>query len=135
MNTEIDELTTDDEALRESAFTTGKKPASRFNLRPLTALSLSWLQRNRVFDDEFGDMLQKTAAYTFIHSEPKGVVRSVVNNRADFLDAVDDWIDSNVKFHGELEPLAVEMNGALEVYMAASTAAQNPSPQGPTAKN
>lgn len=135
MTTEI-ELMTDDEALREAGMTAGPIRKAGFTLRPLSALTLSWLQRNRIFDDESGDMIQKTAAYAFIHSSPRADVQSVVNDRIQFLDAVDVWIEKHIKHHSELEPLSAEMNKAMETYLSSITAAANPNDPGiPQPKN
>lgn len=123
---------TDDEAIREIGFTDGPQKALGLTFRPVTALSLSWMQRNKVFADDFGDMLQKTAAYAYLHSADKIDIRGVVNDRLKFLEAVDEWMDSHVKHHTELEPVAKMMNDALEGYMAAITKPANPSsPNGP----
>lgn len=122
-----EELMTDDEALREIGMTEGPKKVSRFKLRPITALSLSWMQRNNLFDESFGDMLQKTAAFAFLHSEDKARIRSVVNDRIPFLSAVDEWLDENIKHHSELEPVSQEMTDSLDRYMAAITTSANPS--------
>ena len=122
-----DDLTLDDEITREIGFTDGPKRISKFTLRPLTVVSLSWLQRNRVLDDANGDMMQKTAAYAFLHSADKSVIRGVVNHRDAFLDAVDEWMEANISHHTELEPLSAEMNAAFDGYMAASTKAAYPS--------
>jgi len=122
-----DELKTDDEILREIGMTEGPRKVSRFKLRPVTALSLSWMQRNNLFDDEFGDMLMKTAAFAFLHCEDKSKIRSVVNDRLPFLGAVDEWMDENIKHHSELEPVSQEMTDALDRYMASVTTAANPS--------
>jgi hypothetical protein len=132
---ETEDLTTDDELTREAGMTAGNVVKGRFKMRPMTALSLSWLQRNRVFDDG-GDMMQKTAAYAFLHTEPKDEIRAVVNNPAAFADAVDEWIERNINHHTELEPVSEEMSDAVEHYMAATTTAANPSPGKPgAAKN
>lgn len=124
MNTE---LMTDDEALRMQGVTEGPKKIGKITLRPMTALSLSWLQRNRIFDDETGDTMSKTAAFVFLHSEPKDAIRSVVNDRNAFLDAVDEWIDRTVTHHNELEPYSEAMNDAMEQYLASASSASNPS--------
>jgi hypothetical protein len=130
------ELMTDDEALRDAGMTAGPIRKAGFTLQPLSALTLSWLQRNRIFDDESGDMIQKTAAYAFVHSSPSPIVRAVVNDRSEFLDAVDSWIEKNISHHSALEPLSEEMNKAIEVYLAATTTAANPNdPSIPQAKN
>jgi hypothetical protein len=122
-----DELKTDDAILREIGMTEGPRKVSRFKLRPVTALSLSWMQRNNLFDDECGDKLMKTAAFAFLHCEDKSKIRSVVNDRLPFLGAVDEWMDENIKHHSELEPVSQEMTDALDRYMASVTTAANPS--------
>lgn len=135
MQTEV-EMLTDDEALREAGMTDGPKHRAGFKLQPMSALTLSWLQRNHIFDDNGGDMIQKTAAYAFVHSSPKAEVRAVVNDRNEFLDAVDGWIEKHIKHHSELEPLSAEMNAAMETYLAATSTAARPSdPTGPQVKN
>jgi len=127
---------TDDEAMREAGMTAGPKRKSKFVLRPMTALSLSWLQRNQVFEDSTGDKLQKTAAYIYLHTEPKQDIRSVVNNHQDFLEAVDVWMETHITYHKELEPLSEEMSEAMNIYLAANTAATNKSDPGiPASKN
>lgn len=131
MNDTQEDLTTDDELLREQGITAGPVKKGKFKLRPMTALSLSWLQRNRIFDDGNGDMLQKTAAYAYLHTEPKEDIRAVVNDRASFLNAVDEWIEKHVSHHTVLEPISEEMNAAMESYLAASTTAANPSRPNP----
>lgn len=121
-----DDLKTDDEALRDQGMTDGTKamPSLKLKLRPLTALSLSWMQRNGLFDD--GDMVQKTAAFSYLHSADKTDIRAVVNDKAKFLDAVDEWIDENIQHHRQLEPIAEEMNKALMQYMAAVSSGGSP---------
>lgn len=120
------ELLTDDEALREQGMTLGDKKISGIKIRPMTALSLSWLQRNNVFGDD-GDSMQKTAAFVYLHSEPREVIRSVVNDRAAFLDAIDDWIEAKFPHHSQLSPYSELMGEAMNIYLAASsTAVQDP---------
>ena len=116
------ELLTDDEALREQGMTQGNKKISGITIRPMTALSLSWLQRNDVFGDD-GDSMQKTAAFVYLHSEPREVIRSVVNNRAAFLDAVDDWMESNFPHHFDLLPYTQQMTEVMNIYLASSSKA------------
>lgn len=132
-----DELNTDDEVIREIAMTDGPKKVSKFKLRPVDALSLSWMQRNRILDEtSTNDMIQRTAAFAYLHTAPRSEIRSVVNNPDAFLDAVDLWIEQNIKHHAELEPLSKEMTDAFDSYMAVATAAVNPSdPQVPGSKN
>jgi len=116
------ELMTDEEALREQGMTQGDKKISGITIRPMTALSLSWLQRNDVFGDT-GDSMQKTAAFVYLHSEPREVIRAVVNDRAAFLDAVDDWIEANFPHHTQLSPYSDLMSEAMNAYLAASSSA------------
>jgi small-conductance mechanosensitive channel len=124
--TKNEELQTDDEALRDVGLTEGTKklPGLKLDLRPLTALTLSWMQRNNLFDE--GDMVQKTAAYAFLHSADRSDIRAVVNDRSKFLNAVDDWMEEHVKHHAQLEPIADEMNKALQQYMAALSSGGSP---------
>lgn len=134
--TQDTDLMTDDEAMREAGMTAGPKRKSKFLLRPMTALSLSWLQRNHVFDDDGGDMMQKTAAYAYLHSEPKEDIRAVVNSRQSFMDAVDQWLEKHITYHNELEPVSAEMSEAMDLYLAANTTAANKSDPGiPASKN
>lgn len=118
---------TDDEAMRIAGMTEGAKAISRFTLRPITAISLSWMLRNNVLETESGDTLQRKAAQAFLHTASKDLIRAVVNNRETFLDAVDQWIDENITYHTELEPLSKEMDAELDRYLAATTRALNPS--------
>jgi len=113
---------TDDEALREQGMTEGNKNIRGITIRPMTALSLSWLQRNDVFGDT-GDSMQKTAAFVYLHSQPREVIRAVVNDRAAFLDAVDDWIEANFPHHSQLSPYSDLMTEAMNTYLAASSTA------------
>ena len=117
------ELQTDEEALRLQGMTDGAKsiPSLGLTMRPMTALSLSWMQRNRIFDDDSSDMMQKTASFAYLHSEDKDTIRGVVNDRAKFMDAIDQWIDNKISHHSQLEPFATEMNSAFEAYMSAQS--------------
>ena len=127
---------TDDEELREQGMTDGTKKVGKFKIRPMTATSLSWCQRNRVFDDETGDPLQKTAAYVFLHSEPRDVIRGVVHDRIQFANEVDDWMDKHIKNHQkDLEPYTTEMTASIQKYLAAGSDAKNPSSSDPESKN
>ena len=130
------DLLTDDEALRVVGMTDGAKsiPELNLNLRPMTALSLSWMQRNNVFDDASGDMVQKTSAFAYLHTAPKLEIRSVVNDKEKLANAVDGWIEENVLHHTQLESIALEMNSAFETYMAAQSKGGGPY-KGDGAKN
>lgn len=120
MNTD-NELITDDDLLREQAMCDGPKQVSKFTLRPVTAVSLSWMQRTRVFDDEQGDVMQKTACFAYLHTADKAEIRSVVNNLDKFLARVDLWIEENIVSHKELNPVSDEMMQAINRYLAAGT--------------
>ena len=120
MNTE-NELITDDDLLREQAMRDGPKMVSKFKLRPVTAVSLSWMQRTRVFDDSQGDVMQKTACFAYLHTADKDEIRGVVNNLDKFLARVDLWIEENITSHKELNPVSDEMMEAINRYLAAGT--------------
>jgi hypothetical protein len=128
-----EELKTDDEALRDQGMTDGPTKIAGLNLRPMTVLSLSQMQRNDVLT-EGGDMLQKTAAYAYLHSAPRDEIRAVVNDKQKFYDAVDEWMDRQFDHHTELEPMADMMAKAFEVYMAARSTGAGPY-QGDGSKN
>jgi hypothetical protein len=120
------EILTDDEILRVQGMTDGTKNVGKLKLRPMTPLSLSWCQRNDLFDDSVHDPMHKTAAYVFLHTEPKGIIRAVVNNKQAFANAVDDWIEDNVKNHvADLEPYTEEMNLSMQKYLAAISHSKN----------
>jgi hypothetical protein len=121
------ELITDDEILREDGMADGPCKIGQIDFRPMTALSFSWIQRNGIFADGYGDSIKIAAAYAYLHSAKISDIRAVVNNRDKFDDAVDLWIEENISFHTELEPLTDLMNSAINSYMAASTRAANPS--------
>lgn len=130
------ELLTDDEALRVEGMTDGVKKVGKFKLRPMTPVSLSWCQRNQVFDDEVGDPLQKTAAYVFLHTEPKENIRAVVHDRQKFADAVDDWMDRHIQNHiDDLQPYSDEMTKSIQKYLAAISHAKNPTTGDPEPGN
>lgn len=92
--TDTNDLLTDDEALREQAMTSGPQALSRWEMRPTAALEISWMQRNKILSPDM-DILWRSGGFAFIHSAPKASVRSVVNDHARFVAAVDDWMDKN----------------------------------------
>ncbi len=115
------ELVKDDEILREEAMCDGPaKILGNLELRPITALSVSWMQRNEIFSDS-KDMIWKSAAFAFLHSAPKAEVRRVVNDRDAFTDAVDVWIEKNLDHHLQSTELATAMNDAFTRYMSAAS--------------
>jgi hypothetical protein len=114
------ELVKDDEILREEAMTDGPTKVMGLEMRPITALSVSWMQRNEIFADS-KDMIWKSAAFAFLHSAPKSEIRRVVNDREAFIDAVDVWIEKNLDHHLQTTELATAMNAAFSRYMAAAS--------------
>jgi hypothetical protein len=126
------DLTTDDEALRETALTSGPQKCARWEIRPTAALEISWMQRNKILTPDM-DVLWRAAGFAFLHSAPKATVRAVVNEFARFASAVDDWMDKNAPTAQEiadLQRLAVERTNQYfasfsETAAAAGTAAGN----------
>lgn len=115
------ELVKDDEILREEAMCDGPaKILGGLELRPITALSVSWMQRNEIFSDS-KDMIWKSAAFAYLHSAPKSDIRRVVNDREAFMEAIDTWIDKNLSHHLQSAELATAMNEAFTRYMSAAS--------------
>ena len=111
------ELEKDDEILREESMTDGPMTISGLVLRPITALSVSWMQRNNIFSDNM-DLIWKSAAFAYLHSTPFTEVRAVVNNRAEFTDAVDSWIQKHIVHHNEISEITEVMNIAFKRYQS-----------------
>jgi hypothetical protein len=109
------ELLTDDEIIRVQAFEDGDKEIGKWKLRPITALSISWMQRHNVFNDD-KDMIWKASAFAFLHSVPFDEIRGCVKDKEAFIDAVDCWIESNIVHHSEIEGITTEMNHAFSIY-------------------
>ena len=115
------ELVKDDEILREEAMCDGPaKILDGLELRPITALSVSWMQRNEIFGDS-KDMIWKSAAFAFLHSAPFSAIRQVVNDKSAFIDAVDVWIEKNLSHHLQTTELATAMNESFTRYMSAAS--------------
>jgi len=114
------ELVKDDEILREEGMSEGPTSVAGIELRPITALSVSWMQRNEVFSDA-KDLIWKTCAYAFLHSAPKPEIRAVVNDKAAFAEAVDEWIDENISHHLQTSEIATSMNAAFQRYSASAS--------------
>lgn len=127
-----DELVKDDEVLREEAMTDGNKLVAEREYRPVTALTVSWMQRNDVFNDK-KDMIWRASAFAFLHSEPLPAIRAVVNDREDFSNAVDSWIEKNITHHLSVAEMSKAMNDAFELYMSA--ASELATPKGSAAGN
>jgi hypothetical protein len=118
--TEDEDYTKDDEILREEGMCDGPITVGNIELRPVTALSVSYMQRNAVFSDA-KDLIWKTSAFAFLHSAPSAEVRKVVNDRDLFSNAVDNWIDKNVRHHAETTEIAEAMNAAFKRYTASAS--------------
>ena len=114
------ELVKDDEILREEGIADGPTSVAGIEMRPITALSVSWMQRNDVFSDQ-KDLIWKTCAYAYLHSAPKPEIRAVVNDKAAFAEAVDEWIDENISHHFQTGEIASSMNAAFQRYSASAS--------------
>jgi hypothetical protein len=114
------ELVKDDEILREEGMADGPTKIGGIELRPITALSVSWMQRNEVFSDA-KDLIWKTCAYAYLHSAPKAEIRAVVNDKAAFAEAVDEWIDEHISHHLQTGEIATGMNAAFQRYAASAS--------------
>lgn len=110
----------DDEILREEGITDGTKTIIGIDFRPVTALSVSWMHRNEIFSDK-KDLIWKSAAFAFLHSAPFPAIRSVVNDKTTFIDAVDVWIEKNISHHTELDAVGVAMNDGFKAYAASAS--------------
>lgn len=111
----------DDEILREEGMCDGPRIVlNGIELRPVTALSVSWMQRNEIFG-ESKDLIWKSAAFAYLHSAPFSEIRSVVNDRSAFIDAVDVWIEKNIIHHIQTSELANAMNQAFSRYMSSAS--------------
>lgn len=123
MKKKIDtEFLKDDEVLREEAMADGPAKVLGLEIRPVTALTVSWMQRNEIFADS-KDLIWKSAAFGFLHSAPLPEIRAVVNDRSAFVDAVDAWIEKNIKHHVQTSELAEVMNKAFSRYMSSASEA------------
>jgi hypothetical protein len=115
------EILKDDEELREESMADGPTAIlGGLELRPITALTVSWMQRNEIFS-EAKDMVWKSAAFAFLHSAPLSVIRQVVNDKMAFIEAVDTWIAKNLDHHLQAAELATTMNSAFTRYMSAAS--------------
>lgn len=115
------EILKDDEELREESMADGPTAIlGGLELRPITALTVSWMQRNEIFS-EAKDMVWKSAAFAFLHSAPLSVIRQVVNDKMAFIEAVDTWIEKNLDHHLQAAELATTMNSAFTRYMSAAS--------------
>lgn len=116
----IEVLERDDEVLRERGMTSGDQSVSRWEFRATSATEVSWMQRNKVMEPVM-DVFWRAAAFAFIHSEPKAKVRAVINDRKDFVEAVDKWMDNNNPTSGEIKALSDAMKDRLEEWFSSSS--------------
>jgi len=115
------ELIKDDEILREEAMCDGPtKILDGIELRPITALSVSWMQRNEIFSDT-KDTIWKSAAFAYLHSAPFSAIRHVVNDKSAFMEAVDIWIERNLAHHLQAADLSKAMGEAFSRYMSSAS--------------
>lgn len=121
--TQNTDLVKDDEILRIQAMEDGPKKVNGRTLRPITALTISWMQRNEIFSGNM-DPVWKAAAFTFLHSEPTSVIRGVVNDRDTFTNSVDSWIEKNMKHHHETGAMSEAMGVAFDLYNASSPSSE-----------
>lgn len=115
-----EDLLTDDEITREQAMADGPTRVCGIDLKPITALTVSWMQRNDIFSENM-DLIWKSAAFAFIHSEPTSKIRAVVNNRSAFIEAVDSWIEKHIVHHDEITAVSDAMNLAFQRYKSSSS--------------
>lgn len=121
MKNKNNDLEKDDEILRIQAMEDGPKKVNGRTLRPIVPLTISWMQRQDVFSDQM-DPIWKAAAFVFLHSEPFSTIRGVINDRSTFVNAVDSWIEKNMKHHRETTDMANVMNESFAIYDSASPA-------------
>lgn len=115
------ELERDDEVLRNRGMVSGTLKAGRWSLRPTTATEVSWMQRNHVLEDSGMDILWKTCAFTYLHHADKPEIRACVNDREEFIEAVDRWMDSNNPKSDDIKTLAAAMNSRVAEWFSSSS--------------
>lgn len=117
MKTKNADMIKDDEVLRIEAMEEGPIQINGLTFQPVTALTLSWMQRNNVFD-EAKDIIWRSAAFAYLHTQDRALIRAVVNDKATFDEAVDLWIESHLPTHKELPKITQAMNDAFARYIA-----------------
>jgi hypothetical protein len=113
------ELAKDDEILREEGMTDGPTKIAGLELRPVTATTVSFMNRNSVLSEK--DMIWRASAFAFIHSEPLAKVRAVINDPDDFARAVDDWTETHIKHHSESLKIIEFIEKAFDRYNSAAS--------------
>ena len=74
MNDTQEDLTTDDELLRIQGMSDVPQEIGKFTLRPITGSSWSWMLCAKLWNDDI-DNIMRTAAYAFIHTQPKNAAQ------------------------------------------------------------
>ena len=125
----IEVLERDDEVLREQGMTSGASKCGLWELRPTCATEVSWMQYNGVIVDDNGlDIIWRTSAFAFIHSEPKPEVRACVRNREAFIAAVDEWIAENNPSGKDIKSLSAALNDRMQEWFSSSSEAAESGP-------
>lgn len=117
MKTKNTDMMKDDEVLRIEAMEEGPTEINGLLFQPVTALTLSWMQRNNVFDNE-KDIIWRSAAFAYLHTQDRTLIRAVVNDKATFDEAVDLWIEKHLPTHKTLPKITKAMNDSFARYMA-----------------
>lgn len=118
----------DDEELRIRAMASGPKIVAGREMRPITGLTVSWMQRNKFWTDR--DTMWKAAAFMLLHSEPMSKLRGIVNNSQAFNDAVDIFIERNMggktlqEIEAQSAPYIAEMESAFTEFSASQTSSE-----------
>lgn len=124
MNTE---LQTDDEVIREQAMTAGETKVAGIKLKATSAIEVSYMQRFGVLQPG-NDILWKAAAFAFLHSADRKVVRTATRNEERFQDAVDDWLERNNPSMDDVKELASEMNVRITEWFSSMSETEGSGP-------
>ena len=121
----IDELETDDEALRESGMREGTRTASKWKMRPCVPGTISIIRSNML---EKRDEFWFVAAFAFVHIAPLEDVLAVDNDAIAFNRAVRHWQLDNLDSIAAQDELSAIVGAAWNRVNAAETKAQHQSP-------
>jgi hypothetical protein len=92
--TQDEDLTTDDEAVRVTAMTSGAEKCGRWTMRPTTAREVAWMQRYSGRHKNMGSMWE-AGAIAYIHCGKPDEVLGAINDPELFVEAVDNWLVEN----------------------------------------
>ena len=118
----------DDEDIRIQAMASGPKLVGGREMRPITGLTVSWMQRNKFWTDR--DPMWKAAAFMVLHSEPMSKLRGIVNNPQLFNDAVDIFIERNIggktlqEIEAQSAPYLAAMESAFIEFQSSQTSSE-----------